>query len=191
MNGTFTNTNVSTFTKIHHMKPVLYIALSCFFVLIGLNNLYAQSKTTTYILVRHAEKDTSKAGSTMMQSDPELSEAGKLRAENLVAAVKGYKIDAIYSTNYIRTKNTVRPLSEKNSIEVQTYDPRNLKALVAQLQTLEGKTILIAGHSNTTPALANLLLGADTYKALDESVYNKIYIITVTDGKAISEVKEY
>ncbi|MCW3087421.1 MAG: phosphoglycerate mutase, partial [Sediminibacterium sp.] len=57
-----------------------------------------------------------------------------------------------------------------------------------QLSQMTGKTIIVAGHSNTTPALVNLLIKENRYPNLDDSVYNKLWIVTVKDGKA--DVKE-
>jgi broad specificity phosphatase PhoE len=189
-NGSEVLDRVAIFIKIYYlMKPILYCLIAGLFVLAGLNKVYAQSKTTTYILVRHAEKAS--ATDPSMQSDPELSDAGTQRAQSLVAVLKDHKIDAIYATNFIRTKYTVKPLAEKLSLETQIYDARSLKGFADELKKLEGKTVLVAGHSNTTPMLANLLLVEKKYEPLDESVYNKIFIITVTDGKATSEVIEY
>ena len=143
------------------------------------------AQTSTYILVRHAEKDTS----VKTNPDLALSKEGEQRAINLVAALKDYTIDAVYSTNYIRTKSTVTPVAKKFEKEIQTYNPS--KVFVEQLLQQKGKTVLVAGHSNTIPALANALLKEDRFKALDESVYNKIFIVTVSADKAEVKLLEY
>lgn len=162
------------------------------FLLIALfvaTNVFSQ--TTTYILIRHAEKDTTAQGSTMMQADPPLTKQGEARANKLVTMLKEYKIDEIYSTNYIRTKNTVTPLAEKSKIEIQTYNARELKTFANKLLQEKDKTIVIAGHSNTTPTLVNLLIGKEEYQPLDESVYNKIFIVTIQAKESKVHVIEY
>ena len=63
----------------------------------------AQDKTV--ILVRHAEK----ADAT--SQDPELSDAGKQRAERLIKVGGKYKPGAFYSTNFKRTRETLAPLA--------------------------------------------------------------------------------
>ena len=151
----------------------------------------AQSKTTTVILVRHAEKEVVTKGEKMMQADPPLSAEGKHRAENLVIALKDYTPGFIFSTNYERTRATVTPLSAKSGLDIQYYDPKNQQVLADKIKSLEGQTIVVAGHSNTIPALVNLLIGEDKYPALDESVYNRIFIVTITDGKPSVEIREY
>lgn len=152
-------------------------------------NLLAQ--TTTFILVRHAEKDTTVQGSTMMQADPPLTKQGEARSQKLVKMLQEFEIDEIYSTNYIRTKSTVKPLAEKNNLDIQTYNARDLKNFANKLLQEKDKTIVIAGHSNTTPNLVNLLIGKEEYQPLDESVYNKIYIVTIKEGTSRVRVVEY
>lgn len=172
------------------MKRLIQSLLLCCFMVAAVN-VQAQSKTTTTIIVlRHAEKDTSKAGSQMMQSDPPLSEAGKARAEKLVTVLNKYAINNIYSTNYSRTKSTVTPLALQFGLEIQLYDPRNPRVLLDQLKTMEGKTIVVVGHSNTVPKLVNALAGT-SYADLDESVYDQLYIVTITDGVAKVDVRTY
>jgi 2,3-bisphosphoglycerate-dependent phosphoglycerate mutase len=172
------------------MKKILPIILSAL-LFAGIHTVQAQSKTTTIIVLRHAEKDTSKAGSQMMQADPFLSESGKARAQNLVTALKEFTPTAVYSTNYNRTKYTVAPLADKLKLEVQLYDPKNQQALADKIKTMEGQTIVVVGHSNTAPRLVNLLAGTEKYKDLDDSVYDQIYIVRITDGVATVETRKY
>lgn len=150
---------------------------------------YAQ--TSTFILMRHAEKDTTTQGSTMMQADPPLSAEGTARAARISEVLKMYQPDAIYSTNFKRTKSTVGPLSVKTGKEVQVYDHRNLKGFADELLKMQGKTVVVAGHSNSTPMLVNLLLKENKYQNLDESVYDTYWIVTVTDGKAEAKIMKY
>lgn len=150
-----------------------------------------RAQTSTYILLRHAEKDTSQTGSAMMQADPPLTQAGRIRAENLVKVLKDYRPDRIYSTNYTRTKATVTPLANKLHQSIELYDPKLLKEFSEQLLTLKGKTIVVAGHSNTTPALVNLLIHENRYPSLDESVYNQLWVVTIQDGKSTVKLVTY
>ncbi len=149
-------------------------------------------QTTTYILLRHSEKDTSTAGSTMMTADPPLSKQGELRAQNLLKVLEAYQPDAIYSTNYTRTKSTVTPLAKKFNKEIQVYDPKALPAFAEQLLQLQGKTIIVAGHSNTTPALVNLLIKENgKYPSLDDSDYSHLWIVTAVGGKVFAKMITY
>ena len=157
------------------------------------NNLsnYGYSQTTTIILIRHAEKDTTAPGSTMMKADPPLSIAGMKRAERLPDILKDYQPDSIYTTNYVRTKETIGPLAKKYKISPILYDPKDLGSLAEKLIHINRKTVLVAGHSNTTPMLVNLILKENKYANLEDSVYNQFWIITITNGKFSDKVVRY
>src|SRR5215213_9019578 len=66
---------------------------------------------TTIILVRHAEKAVSTS------ADMALSEAGAARANELARVLGGARIGAIYTTQYLRTRQTVAPLAKALGIE--------------------------------------------------------------------------
>jgi broad specificity phosphatase PhoE len=121
------------------------------------------SAQTTFILVRHAETESG--------NDPMLTQAGQARAQLLVRLLEKQKIDAIYSTNFNRTKDTVKPLVDSKGIEIQIYEKQ------PDVEKMSG-TVLICGHSNTIPALANKLLGKEEFKKFDDSDYGNILIIT-------------
>ena len=93
-------------------SPVITIIILLLFT----SALNAQKQR--FIILRHAEKDTTVAGSQMMQADPPLNIKGQERAQSLIRKFKKYKISKIYSTHYNRTKSTVLPLQ----IGVSTMD---------------------------------------------------------------------
>jgi len=142
--------------------------------LLPYTNLLAQ-ETTTFILVRHAEKmdDGTK--------DPALSEKGQARANSLAEHLRETEITAIYSTSYRRTLDTVEKIAQEKGLAITEHDPFQADALNAIMGKHRGGIVLISGHSNTTPHLANRLLGEEKFQQLDESEYENIYIITVTE----------
>ena len=70
-------------------------------------------KTTTYYIVRHAEKETANT----MTSDVSLSEIGKQRAEALKDLLQKENIKYIFSTNFMRTRSTAQPLATAINIQ--------------------------------------------------------------------------
>lgn len=164
---------------------------TCLFILMLANQLHAQ--TTKFIIVRHAEKDTTLANAKMMASDPPLNSIGETRALSLADKLKDHKINQIYSSNYKRTKATASPIAKAQNLNVAIYDPRNLDAFATQLLSSEntGKTILIVGHSNSSPKLVNLLIKQDQYKDLDESIYDTYWIVTSKNGKSKAKMMKY
>jgi len=48
------------------------------------------------------------------------------------------------------------------------------------LKDTNGKTVLIVGHSNTTPDFANKLLHKEMFESIDDNNNGNLYIVTVT-----------
>jgi len=150
-----------------------------------------KDSSTTIILVRHAEKDTTAAGSTQMHADPPLSAVGKIRADNLVKVLTSYPIQVIFSTKYNRTRSTVMPIAAKLGLEIETYDPSKQADLASILKSWKGKTILVVGHSNTIPGLVNLLTGNSNYPNLSDNEYDKMYIVRLDKEKLTHQQISY
>jgi broad specificity phosphatase PhoE len=145
----------------------------------------AQETLTTFILIRHAEKE---AGQNMSNSkDPNLSDDGMKRAERLAALLSKATIDAIYSTPFIRTKKTVEPLARSKSISILEYEPSKPEVIDKIWSDHQGKTIVLCGHSNTIPKIANQLTKTRSHPDFDDSDYGNILVITVSSsGKSSS-----
>ncbi|MUP46290.1 phosphoglycerate mutase [Gramella sp. BOM4] len=168
--------------KILIILPVLFILLnSCS----DMKNTETNSSSlTTYYLIRHAEKDRSDS----TNRDPQLTEAGQMRAENWAKILKDVEFDIVYSTDYNRTRQTAKPLAEKNGLETIIYDPETYYNEEFQQKT-SGKKVLIVGHSNTTPQFVNAILGEKKYQDLDDSENGGLFIVQVApDGTKTSQV---
>ncbi|WP_412985384.1 SixA phosphatase family protein [Pontimicrobium sp. IMCC45349] len=138
--------------------------------------------SSTYYFIRHAEKDRS----DKTNKDPNLVLDGILRAAKWSIVLDNIDFDAIYSTNYNRTKETAQPTAEKNNLDITVYDPRNIDAK-SFLEQTKGKKVLVVGHSNTTPMFVNKLLGKEKYKQIDDSNNANLYIITISSSGEISD----
>lgn len=135
------------------------------------------SAQTTIFLVRHAEKvDSSR--------DPELSLRGKARAIRLMELLSETGIDHIYATDYIRTRNTAKPLAEKLDLFIASYRPFEAQLLETLTQKMDGKQILVVGHSNTIPDLVNRLIDKKAYEQLPDEAYSNLFVVTIIEGKA-------
>ena len=132
------------------------------------------AQTTTIYFIRHAEKaDSSK--------DPVLSEAGMKRANHWNDVFSAVNFDAVYSTNYNRTQQTANPTAKKNKVIIKLYDPKTIDIEKIKKDHL-GQTILIVGHSNTTPDLVNKLIRQNVYDAIDETTFGNLYIVTINES---------
>ena len=144
----------------------------------------------TIILVRHAEKAVETDAD--MTGDPVLSSAGQERAKRLLKVVKKYKPHEIFATSYKRVQLTVEPIARYRKKAVQTYDPKDQAALVDRIMKSKTEHYLIAGHSNTIPTLANLLMKKEVFKNLSDSEYGVIWVVKIRRGQLKRvEVYEY
>ena len=125
-------------------------------------------QAATLFVLRHAEDfDEGR--------DPVLTEAGEARAEVLAGLLSDAQVEFILSSDYHRTRDTVAPLAAVLGLEVEIYDPRDLPALVEELGSRAGRGVVV-GHSNTTPALVELL-GGDPGEPIDEMEFDRLYIV--------------
>ena len=128
-------------------------------------------------VVRHAERaDSASGGSPMMASDPDLSEAGRARAESLAAALKDAKIAAIFVTPYKRTQQTAAPLAKALGIQPVAIDPKDTASLIEKAKATSGN-VLIVGHSNTVTDILTRLGAADAPK-LGDNDYDNLFLVT-------------
>ena len=138
-------------------------------------NVVAQSnnETFTIYLVRHSEKDLTSNN----YSDPPLTDCGEQRSKNLSGFLTDIDLDAVYSTDYNRTKNTALPTALSKGLDVKEYNAEKLEDF-SKLIIDRRQDALVVGHSNTTGVLAGLLVGEDLGE-FDLDIYDRIYQVVV------------
>lgn len=125
----------------------------------------------TIYIVRHAEKQGG--------FDPALSEEGVRRVERLSGMLGDAGLDAVYSTDFKRTRSTAGPIAAVSGLEGQIYDAHDSSGLAARLKAAENMdAILVVGHSNTLPDLLKAL-GIETEIVIDESEYDHLFIVRI------------
>ena len=168
------------------MKPIFTFS---FILLVMISSCNKEKKveeslelvTSTYYFIRHAEKDRNDPS----DKNPHLTETGKTRAVHWSEIFDNVKFDAVYSTDYNRTKETAKPTASKNNVEITLYDPNQIDAS-SFLADTKGKTELVVGHSNTTPKFVNNVLGIQKYGDIDDSNNGNLYIVTIT-GSTVTD----
>ena len=143
--------------------------------------IFAQEDTTTYYLIRHAEKDRTDKSNR----NPDLMKKGHDRAAYWSTVLSNVNFDMVYSTKYNRTIQTAKPTADSKKLEIVYYNPSKMFDDAFQKAT-KGKTVLVVGHSNTTPFFANKILGEEKYKQIKDDNNNNLYIVTVTKGSKTS-----
>jgi phosphohistidine phosphatase SixA len=172
--------------------PLIILLLSIAADKIGAYTLSTEEtfKATTVFLVRHAEKAAAPA------QDPPLLEAGNVRSQQLARILGKAAIKAIYTSQFLRTKQTAEPLAKQTGISITTMpirmDPSNprevsqqsIRELTERVYEAKGESVLIVGHSNTVPEVIRML-GGDIVPTIDEKEFDDLFIVTVLGkGKA-------
>jgi broad specificity phosphatase PhoE len=170
--------------KLHRrpfLAPIGLVALTwlaAVLVLIAAAWLLTGARSTTVVVVRHAEKVMD--GSP----DPALTDEGQARAA-LLARIFGDRrlkdhIDAIYVSPALRNRLTAAPLAARLGLApeiVSQDDPRGFARRV--LSEHRGGRILIVGHADTMPALVEALSGAKDIAPIGAAEYGTMYVISV------------
>ncbi len=126
----------------------------------------------TIVLVRHAEK-AAEGG-----ADPALTPAGVQRAERLAQVLAASGATHLFATEFVRTRATLEPLSKRAQRPVTEVSARDGKALLSALESLpRGALAVVAGHSNTVPALVERLSGGRARPTMDESEYDRLFLV--------------
>jgi broad specificity phosphatase PhoE len=131
-------------------------------------------------LVRHGEKETA-AG-----KDPELTAAGRARAQNIATMLQKAGIGNVFSSATTRTRQTAQPLADRAGLAVQTYDAAAPRALVDKVKALNG-AVLVVGHSDTLSELVRLFGGAPGAEIADNE-YDRLYQLIAGPGGAVTTV---
>ncbi|HEY0896674.1 MAG TPA: phosphoglycerate mutase family protein [Sphingobacteriaceae bacterium] len=135
-------------------------------------------KTTVYV-VRHAEKDVSDPS----DRNPPLSKTGQQRAADLFRVLEKENVDAIFSTDYLRTRSTAGPVAENRNITIAAYPPSDFAGLAEKIKKeYAGKTVLVVGHSNTVLQIVQALGGQPGISELTEEDYDYLFRVTIGDG---------
>lgn len=157
------------------LRSLRFLALAALLPL----SAVAQSAPTVIIIARHAEKGATPA------NDPPLTDAGVVRAKALAAAVAAAKVQAVITTQLVRTRETGRPAAEAAGLTMETVPTGgatevHAKAVADAARKHAGKTVLVVGHSNTVMRIVEAL-GGPKLPDLCDSQYSGLFTV-ILDG---------
>ena len=124
------------------------------------------------LFVRHADVPVPASS-----NNPPLTAAGKTRAKTLaqVAGVAG--VSTIWTSTYIRTKQTAQPLATLLGLPAQEV-PANFAQLVTN--GTAGPVVLIAGHTDTVPQMMTALGVPGPPPVIGELEFDNLFVVHVT-----------
>ncbi len=136
-----------------------------------------ENDCSTFYLIRHAEK----VRINKTDKDPALNEKGMIRALNWRDFFIDKDISKIYSTNYKRTLETVKPIEVAMGLTAILYSPSsiNYKNFIS---SNKGEIVLVVGHSNTIPDFVNELINDQVYSQIDDLNNSNLYIVSLCES---------
>jgi broad specificity phosphatase PhoE len=125
------------------------------------------------VIVRHAEKAANGG------NDPDLSSAGRGRADALARILKDSGITAIFTSEFKRTQETATPTATSAHVTPTVVAAKDTAALAARLHQLSGNA-LVVGHGDTIPNLVKAL-GINVPVNIPDTDYSELLIVTLGD----------
>lgn len=174
--------------KINMKRNIGFVFTTLMLLVLSIAPSWAQENgPTTIILVRHAEENR-----LLGETPIPLTDQGSIRAKELARVLRDVKLDAIFSTDTLRTKNTARPVADAKGLSINIYDYKiyaDLQPFVdSLLKKYQGRTVLISGHSDDVPAMVSMLRkdfgDGENVMVIHKSVYDNLFIVLVpVNGK--------
>lgn len=94
-------------------------------------------------------------------------------------------MSALYTTQFVRTQQTVQPLAEKLAIKPTIFevDPKNIKGHAEELAKVvlsrhAGQTVVLSSHSNVIPFILEAFKAGPRFEIPDVE-YDNLFIITI------------
>lgn len=150
----------------------------------------ATTPSVVYV-VRHAERADTAApsgrspqvppqqSSMISGADPDLSPAGRARAQRLASLLRDAAITRIITSEYQRTRQTARPLAEQAEITAQVVPANDLDGLIRLIDAATDGPVLVIGHSNTVPELLSAL-GHDEPVGIGDDEFDHLFVVIRT-----------
>ena len=136
-----------------------------------------ENDCSTFYLIRHAEKERINKS----ERDPKLNEKGIIRALNWKDYFIDKDISKIYSTNYKRTLETVKPIEVAMGLTAILYSPSSID-YKNFISSNKGEIVLVVGHSNTIPDFVNELINDQVYSQIDDLNNSNLYIVSLCES---------
>jgi len=159
------------------MKKIILVLF-----LLTINSSFGQETEVTKIfLIRHTE--TLDDGTR----DPVLSEKGIERANKWAEVLGQEKIDLVYATDLKRTQALARIIANSQGIEkIITYQ-RDID-IETFLKVIKGKTVMVSGHSNTTPFIVNKIIREEKYQQIEDADYGNLFIVNYFSKEKVTDI---
>jgi broad specificity phosphatase PhoE len=128
---------------------------------------------TSLIIVRHAEKKNETDTTT-------LTTAGFDRSQRLATLLANTNLSAIYTTPFVRMRQTAEPTAKQKNLPMQDYTPHEISEIDRIIHLNLGKTVLVVGHGNSIPNILNHYTGSSLENLTG---YNDIFVLNMINSE--------
>lgn len=162
-----------------NLKKITGLTFGLLLAALGLSSFITETSKkkspaiTSLIIVRHAEKKNETDTTT-------LTTAGYDRSQRLATLLTNTNLSAIYTTPFVRVRQTAEPTAKQKNLSMQDYTPHEISEIDRIITSNLGKTVLIVGHSNTIPNILNHYTGSVLENL---SNYNDIFVLNIINSK--------
>ena len=125
------------------------------------------------VIVRHAEKAATGG------KDPDLSSAGRVRADALAGMLKDAGITTIFTSEFKRTQETAAPLAKVSGVTPTIVPAKDVPALISKLHELKANALVVA-HGDTIPDIVKAL-GIDLPIQIPDADYSELFVVTLSE----------
>lgn len=157
------------------MNPRLKCFLVCVLLIVVVGSCWwffvCRGPDTVVMVLRHAEKVDETANSG-------LTDAGTERAETFAHVARKAGVQAIFHTQFPRTRLTVGPLANALGITTEEYQKDDVAGVVSRVRSdHRGQTVVVAGHSDTVPALVDGFLGRAANVSIGAGDFDNLFVV--------------
>ena len=139
-------------------------------------------KPATLFLVRHAERSGPET------NDP-ITAAGQVRAQLIAQMFGDANISMIVVSDAVRTQQTAAPLASQLKLQPviihRANGASNDELLGAFSKLKAGSATFAVRHGGEIEKVIERL-GGGTLSAIGEQEYNRLFVVTILDGKAVA-----
>ena len=130
----------------------------------------AQAQEAVF-LIRHAEQMHD-------VEDPPLTDDGLNRAKAWATIFRDARIDVIYTSKKVRTKQTGESIADELNLPLKTMSRSDVNGLVNQVRKDHSDDVaLIVTHSKTIPKLVEAFVPSAKGPAIEKGDYDNLFVI--------------
>jgi hypothetical protein len=119
----------------------------------------------------------------------------RARAAELARVLGGTHVTHLFASEFKRTQQTLQPLAERTGVQVRVVPAGDAAAQIDALRQLPaGSTAVVAGHSNTIPALVEKLGGSIEHleetprgRMLADAEHDRLFLVVLPAPGARAE----